>query len=196
MRLKSTWKPRKGLVLFASLFASQLSFQLSTLSSLENQPWRELGTSSPNPPVAQLLSLILPSLYLFSKALFIIHLEKSVNRLRWFRNTPEKSLIEFPAVKKKRYEKFLDHVYFGGHIDTLAKIDGKKEVQRKVEEESATAQNDHLETLFATKIANTHSMLRLEFTEMFEKMEENHREDVATRKAIEEKMDKMFEKWS
>ena len=34
MRLKSTWKPRKGLGLFASLFASQLSFQLSTLSSL------------------------------------------------------------------------------------------------------------------------------------------------------------------
>ena len=34
MRLKSTCKPRKGLGLFASLFASQLSFQLSTLSSL------------------------------------------------------------------------------------------------------------------------------------------------------------------
>ena len=34
MRLKSTCKPRKGLALFASLFASQLSFQLSTLSSL------------------------------------------------------------------------------------------------------------------------------------------------------------------
>ena len=29
MRLKSTCKPRKGLGLFASLFASQLSFQLS-----------------------------------------------------------------------------------------------------------------------------------------------------------------------
>ena len=34
MRLESTCKPRKGLGLFASLFASQLSFQLSTLSSL------------------------------------------------------------------------------------------------------------------------------------------------------------------
>ena len=34
MKLKSTCKPRKGLGLFASLFASQLSFQLSTLSSL------------------------------------------------------------------------------------------------------------------------------------------------------------------
>ena len=34
MRLKSTCKPRKGLGLFTSLFASQLSFQLSTLSSL------------------------------------------------------------------------------------------------------------------------------------------------------------------
>ena len=34
MRLKSTCKPRKGLGLFASLFASQLLFQLSTLSSL------------------------------------------------------------------------------------------------------------------------------------------------------------------
>ena len=34
MRLKSTYKPRKNLGLFASLFASQLSFQLSTLSSL------------------------------------------------------------------------------------------------------------------------------------------------------------------
>ena len=34
MRLKFTCKPRKGLGLFASLFASQLSFQLSTLSSL------------------------------------------------------------------------------------------------------------------------------------------------------------------
>ena len=36
VRLKSTCKPRKGLGLFASLFASQLSFQLSTLSSLGN----------------------------------------------------------------------------------------------------------------------------------------------------------------
>ena len=35
MRLESTCKPRKGLGLFASLFASQLSFQLSTLSSLD-----------------------------------------------------------------------------------------------------------------------------------------------------------------
>ena len=34
VRLKSTCKPRKRLGLFASLFASQLSFQLSTLSSL------------------------------------------------------------------------------------------------------------------------------------------------------------------
>ena len=34
MRLESTCKPRKSLGLFASLFASQLSFQLSTLSSL------------------------------------------------------------------------------------------------------------------------------------------------------------------
>ena len=35
VRLKSICKPRKGLGLFASLFASQLSFQLSTLSSLD-----------------------------------------------------------------------------------------------------------------------------------------------------------------
>ena len=34
VRLESTCKPREGLGLFASLFASQLSFQLSTLSSL------------------------------------------------------------------------------------------------------------------------------------------------------------------
>ena len=34
MRLESTCKQCKGLGLFASLFASQLSFQLSTLSSL------------------------------------------------------------------------------------------------------------------------------------------------------------------
>ena len=35
MRLESTCKPRKGLGLFASVFAAQLSFQLSTLSPLE-----------------------------------------------------------------------------------------------------------------------------------------------------------------
>ena len=34
MRLKSTCKQRKGLELFASLLASQLSFQLSTFNSL------------------------------------------------------------------------------------------------------------------------------------------------------------------
>ena len=40
MRLKCTCKLRKGLGRFASLFASQLSFQLSTLSSLVWGHWR------------------------------------------------------------------------------------------------------------------------------------------------------------
>ena len=44
MRLKSTCKPRKGLGLFASLFASQLSFQLSTLSSLLSTYYRPCHT--------------------------------------------------------------------------------------------------------------------------------------------------------
>ena len=56
MRLKSTCKPRKGLGLFASLFASQLSFQhieFTALRILFLEPWTK-------PPLKNYVTVLQP----------------------------------------------------------------------------------------------------------------------------------------
>ena len=76
MRLKFTCKPRKGLGLFTSLFASQLSFQLSTLSSLVHTgPYLSLTMRV---IVAQRVEHLLQKYFLLQK-MWVEELRKIVN---------------------------------------------------------------------------------------------------------------------
>ena len=119
------------------------------------------------------------------KAEFVIHLEKSVNKIPFLRMTDleDKLYIELPKRKTNLYQKVLKVLYFGGKIDT---VDGECE-KNKSENEMEIALEDHMEKAIENKFGSLRSNLLLELKGIQE-------QDKRDRKILAEKMDTILMK--
>ena len=107
-----------------------------------------------------------------------------MNSLSWFHITEDEYITEYPGRQKTFFEKILNFVYLGGEHDMVDGIE---------DEEGEVTLEEHIEKLSA-KIENLHSTMRIELTELSDQMKENHKEDIAKRKKVEEKIERMFDK--
>ena len=103
----------------------------------------------------------------FLKAQFVIHLEKSVNKIPCLRIKGDKYHIECSHQKKNHTQKILDLVYFGSKIDLV--------------DEGIEDRHDE------NKLENFRSSLQDEFKVLRDEMKEN-------RKYLQQKMDLILEK--
>jgi hypothetical protein len=117
------------------------------------------------------------------KAEFIIHLEKSVNKISWLRVREDKILIVFPQRKKNLHKKALDLLYFGSKMDA---VDGGSE-ENEDEHEMDITLEDHIEKAIEIKLENLRSSLRHNLNEI----QDQNKED---RKALEGKMEMILKK--
>ena len=116
-----------------------------------------------------------------------------MNSLPWFHITEDEYIIEYPGRQKKFSEKILNFVYLGGQHDMVDGIDDEEEDESDEEEWEVTLE-EHIEKLLSSKIENLHSTIRIELTELSDQMKENHKENIAKREEMEEKIERMFEK--
>ena len=115
-----------------------------------------------------------------------------MNSLSWFHITEDEYIIEYPGRQRTFFEKILNFVYLGGEHDMVDGIEDE-EGDESDEEEWEVTLEEHIEKLSA-KIENLHSTMRIELTELSDQMKENHKEDIAKRKKVEEKIERMFDK--
>ena len=110
MRLESTCKPRKGLGLFASLFASQLSFQLSTLSSLDRRSSRKANSEM----LGYEINKLTPNLMVFVNKCVLSRKSEAGKSWRWYLGTASRTRETFEGKRWKSV--WFNCVIRRGHI--------------------------------------------------------------------------------